>query len=130
MKEIRFFLNKPIEIKNWPEALMLGIKNHPWFFVSFFVPLLLITSYLLLATRLAPEVPLFYSRFWGEGQLIRKEGLLLLPLTGIAIGFIHLIIVKRLGLFGFYKNLLEITAGLLNLLLAMAFGRILIIALR
>lgn len=130
MKEIRFLANKPIEIKNWPEALMLGIKKHPCFFVSFLSPVLLVACYLLLATRLAPEVPLFYSRFWGEGQLIRKDGLLLLPLVATGIGLIHLIVIRRLGLLGFYQKLLEITAGLLNLLIAVVFGRILIIALR
>ncbi len=130
MKEIRFLANKPIEIKNWPEAVKLGIKKHPWLFVSFLSPVLLAVCYLLLATRLAPEVPLFYSRFWGEGQLIRKEGLLFLPLVGIGAGFIHLVVIRRLGLLGFYQKLLEITAGLLNLLLAVIFGRILTIALR
>ena len=44
------------------------------FFVLWLLPLVLTLIFLLLKWRTLPsEVPLFYSRVWGEGQLAKKE---------------------------------------------------------
>lgn len=62
----------------------LGIKA--------FLLLFLFTFTLLLFTfnRLPPQLPLFYSRPWGEEQLATPSFLLLLPLGALVIGFLNI----------------------------------------
>lgn len=63
----------------------LGIKIFLIFFLFDFA--FLIFNYF----NLPPQVPLFYSRPWGEDQLARPEALFLLPLGAFFIGLINFI---------------------------------------
>jgi len=52
---------------------------------------LLMVAVLLFAwKRLPPEVPLFYSRPWGESQLAEKEWLWVLPGVGVGVLVLNL----------------------------------------
>lgn len=48
--------------------------------------------------QLPPQVPLFYSRPWGQEQLTNPSGLLLLPLASLVIIFANLIIASLIPL--------------------------------
>lgn len=64
--------------------------------LSFFF---LCTSILLLSIKFAslpPEVPLFYSRTWGEARLTQKVWLWILPGLSLAFLLINLILAKTL----------------------------------
>jgi hypothetical protein len=71
----------------------------PFMRVILFIPPIAIGLMLLILVivffRLPPVVPLYYSRPWGEEQLVHPAVLLLLPFSSIfwflfAIGIIHL----------------------------------------
>ncbi len=63
------------------------------FSLAWFLPLIFITVYMFFRISALPsEVPLFYSRVWGEGQLASKS-FLYLPVAGaFALGFVNLFI--------------------------------------
>jgi hypothetical protein len=52
--------------------------------------------YLLSFNRLPPEVPLFYSRYWGEEQLAQKGFLILLPGLSFLVLVLNFLIASRL----------------------------------
>lgn len=61
--------------------------------VFFLIQILVIIS----SWRFLPQkLPLFYSRPWGEEQLISPVGLLLVPLFSLAIFLLNLIVVALL----------------------------------
>ena len=47
-------------------------------------------------SRLPPEVPLFYSRSWGEEQLARREFLFLLPSFSLIVLVLNLFAASRI----------------------------------
>lgn len=50
--------------------------------------------YYLYQYTLPPEVPLLYTKRWGEPQLVRKEWLLVVPLVTVLIVIINDILMK------------------------------------
>jgi len=56
-----------------------------FFWVAQFLVIILAWS------RLPPQLPLFYSRPWGEDQLTTSAGLLLLPVLSFLVFFINFI---------------------------------------
>lgn len=65
--------------------------------------LIIVFSLLLIAAKwssLPPELPLFYSRPWGQEQLAKKFFIFILPLASLTIFFLNSILAKYL----FKKN--------------------------
>lgn len=68
--------------------------------------------------RLPPELPLYYSRPWGEAQLASLNSFFLLPLFGAGINLINLLLVRTIFRQNrFLNRTLEINSLILNLLL-------------
>lgn len=72
------------------EQFVRQIRIFHWF-VTFFVLIAGLGMWLVFRNSLPPQVPLFYSLPWGEGQLTSPLMLLLLPglaiLSGVGFGF-------------------------------------------
>lgn len=66
--------------------------------------------------KLPPEIPLFYSRPWGEEQLADKKFLFLLPTFALTSLFINEIVAKLTG--KFYASLLNLTSRIISLAVA------------
>lgn len=82
-KELRFFTN--IKAKEAVESYFQSAWHDKIFWTMvlvWFVPLLITALISLIAIRSLPqEIPLFYSRLWGETQLAARN-FLLLPVGG------------------------------------------------
>ena len=55
-------------------------------FVTIVAVIASVGVWLVFRTSLPPQVPLFYSLPWGEGQLVQPSQLLLLPGIGLSVG--------------------------------------------
>ena len=67
---------------------MINTQNHiirVSFWASWFLFLLQALWFAIYINRLPPEVPLFYSRPWGEKQLTTAHSLLILPASSAII---------------------------------------------
>lgn len=79
-------------------------------------------------SRLPPEVPLFYSRSWGEEQLARREFLFLLPSFSLIVLILNLFAAGRI--FSKEKLLAQIllwSAAVFSLLAAITLLKIIIL---
>ena len=56
--------------------------------------------------QLPPHVPLFYSRPWGERQLVSPSTLLFLPSLSLAVLIINILISRFLMAYSFLINVL------------------------
>lgn len=81
VKHSRFFnVNRNFDLLPKTAAVDKYLRG---FFLVWIIPLLLITVFTLLNySGLPKEIPLFYSRVWGEAQLTGKS-LIFLPIGGI-----------------------------------------------
>lgn len=68
--------------------------------------------------RLPPELPLYYSRPWGQAQIGSLNSFLLLPLLGALISFVNFFLTKTFfRQNSFLTRALEINSLILNSLL-------------
>lgn len=97
----RRLLNIPINRK---EIASLKEDNFVWlsFLITIVLAVLIIVLIFITWNRLPPQVPLFYSRPWGETQLSPTWGLWLLAIFSFTILGFNLI----LSLLYFQKNVL------------------------
>lgn len=111
------------------KGLMLKDKNCQ-LGIRLFVSLLVFkTAFLaMFFSFLPPEVPLFYSRPWGEAQLTTPGFLWLLPLGVAAIGFFNFYIAGALfEKFPFLSRVLVWSSLLISLLSAITVSKIIIL---
>lgn len=90
------------------------------------IPLLLTLGYLFITVhRWPPEVPLFYSRPWGEEQLAHSGFLWFLPLGALFITFLNLslaaFLIERLP---FLARILVWSTSLISLLVSITIFKI------
>lgn len=89
--------------------------------------LVILFSFLVIALKwrvLPPQIPLFYSRPWGEDQLAGKEMIFLIPVASFGISLINEILArvffKKAGGFfekiSFYSSFLVSVLGCISLL--------------
>lgn len=89
--------------------------------------LVILFSFLVIALKwrvLPPQIPLFYSRPWGEDQLAGKEMIFLIPVASFGISLINEILArvffKKAGVFfekiSFYSSFLISILGCISLL--------------
>jgi len=89
--------------------------------------LVILFSFLVIALKwraLPPQIPLFYSRPWGEDQLAGKEMIFLIPVASFGISLINEILarvfLKKLDLFfekiSFYSSFLVSILACISLL--------------
>lgn len=67
-------------------------SNFTFILLPLIIALVMMFLLLFLSTKLPAKLPLFYSLSWGEGQLVNKGQLLILPATIILVTLINLII--------------------------------------
>jgi len=89
--------------------------------------LVILFSFLVIGVKwraLPPQIPLFYSRPWGEDQLAGKEMIFLIPITSFGISLINEILTKvffkKMGVFfekiSFYSSFFVSVLGCISLL--------------
>ena len=66
--------------------------------------------------QLPPQVPLFYSRPWGERQLVSPSTLLFLPSLSLAVLIINILISRFLMAYPFLINVLFWSGALFSFL--------------
>lgn len=74
--------------------------------------------------NLPPQVPLFYSRPWGESQLADPKALLVIPVTAMVCGTFVGLIAKRNSTDPLTEVILLTTAIIAQLVLLLGFLRI------
>lgn len=90
-----------------------------WFLCFLIIGLFGLTSLILIILKrpgLPPQVPLFYSRPWGEEQLASKDHLFLIPITILGILIANLLLAGLL-----WKKSQFITKILIGLALICSF---------
>jgi len=81
--------------------------------------------FLFTSHRLPPEVPLFYSRPWGEEQLTPSTSLLMLPLGGLLFTFLNIgMAVFLFDEFPFLARILVWSTALISTLACIALFKI------
>ncbi len=84
--------------------------------------------FLLLSwTKLPPEVPLFYSRPWGEEQLVSPLFLWFLPGSSLIVIWINLFLASYFATDKLIVRMLMVAVGLYSLLAAIIVFRIIIL---
>lgn len=92
IKQLKFF-SKPNSFKIVKEELNSLLTNRLLKRVVQLAFLFLGLTFLILAflwLKLPPQLPLFYSRPWGEEQLVEKNGFLILPISCLVFVLINL----------------------------------------
>ena len=74
--------------------------------------------------RLPPEIPLYYSRPWGEAQLAPVNLFFLFPLTGAAIIILGAVLSRTNNHHSFLAWAIQISSLVFNLLLLIAVVKI------
>lgn len=64
--------------------------------ISILAILLISLSFFIVYAILPERLPLFYSKPWGEDQLVSKEGFMILPLIILIISSVNLMIFSQL----------------------------------
>lgn len=103
LRQLKFFEQPALKTVKEEFNTLLTNKHLKRF--VFFTFLLLGTDLIVLALvwqKLPPELPLFYSRPWGEQQLIRKDWFFILPLSCLIFNIANV----RLASLLFKKELL------------------------
>lgn len=108
-----------------PGSFLKRLFVHPHFFYLALFFILINASFIFLTKDLLPEkVPLFYSRPWGEDQLIKKDLLYLVPGFSLFFSLINFFLAERFWrrkngflaiLLDFFSFLLSFTNTITNL---------------
>jgi hypothetical protein len=96
--------------------------------ISVFLLLLTTGCLLLVGHLLSPQVPLFYSRPWGEEQLATPQTLLLLPLGAVLVIFFNIGLAGfLLARFPFLARTLTWSAVLISFLVSITVFKVIIL---
>lgn len=91
---------------------------------SLIIVLIIITAF----GFLPPRLPLFYSVAWGEGQLVTHQQFLIIPASISLTTLLNLIVAWQLHQSQFFfKRVLVISSMIVNLVLIIAFLKIVLI---
>ena len=82
-------LLRPKKLKEIPQAVWQDELARRGFLVAAFFWLSGLSVLIFLSFRLPPQVPLFYSRPWGEEQLVSAGFIFLLPAIAFLMLFIN-----------------------------------------
>ncbi len=103
IEQLRFFKNSSFKkVQEEFNNLIFDLSSKKSIRLSLFLTALNLILVAIFFRKLPPEIPLFYSRPWGESQLVTKNQFLILPLGGLLI----LIINLRLASFLFSRELI------------------------
>ncbi len=80
--------------KKPPTKANKAFSERNLFIASLFIVIIEAGTILANWKRLPPEVPLFYSRPWGEAQLAPVNTLFILPLVGAAIAILNFLLSR------------------------------------
>lgn len=95
--------------------------------VTFFAIIASIGIWLVFAKSLPPEVPLYYSLPWGEGQLVAPIWLFLLPGLGVIMGLTLGICVPKIIKDSTLAGMILLTGTIVQIVLILSLLRIVLL---
>jgi len=103
IEQLKFFKQSSLKkVQEEFNNLIFDLSSKKSIRLSLFLTALNLILVAIFFKKLPPELPLFYSRPWGESQLVTKNQFLILPSGGLLI----LIINLRLASFLFSRELI------------------------